>query len=235
MSAMIFIQNKYTYWYYGIISNAQLRNLPKNTYIEKHHIIPRSLGGTNEHTNLVKLTAREHFVCHLLLTKMVNGIARKSMCYAAWQMTLIKDRRRHKPTARMYEILKKKLSQSYKGIPKTEEQKKKQSAIMKGRTGTPHTAAHKKYMSALYTGKPKSYASFAGKQHTEETKKKQSACKQGKNNPMYGQKQTSEAKLKISIKQKGVPKPRYTCEYCGANIGGKSNYIRYHGANCGNK
>ena len=211
MSAMIFIQNKYTTWYYRIISNAQVRTLLEDTYTEKHHIIPKSLGGNDKQPNLVKLTAREHFVCHLLLTKMVNGVARRSMCYAVWQMTLIKDRKRYRPTARMYEILKKKLSQSCTGIPKTEEQKKKQSLIMKGRPGTPHTEEHKKYMSVVHTGKPKNYASFAGKQHTDETKKKQSVCKQGKNNPMYGQTQTDEAKLKISLKQKGIPKPRYIC------------------------
>ena len=68
---MIFIDNKYTSQYYRIISNAQTRTTTE--YSEKHHIIPRSLGGSNLKTNLVVLTAREHFVCHLLLTKMVVG------------------------------------------------------------------------------------------------------------------------------------------------------------------
>ena len=39
-------------------------------YIEKHHIVPRSLGGSNEKDNIVALTAREHFICHYLLAKM---------------------------------------------------------------------------------------------------------------------------------------------------------------------
>lgn len=39
-------------------------------YTEMHHIVPRSLGGTDNKNNLVRLTAREHFVCHLLLTKI---------------------------------------------------------------------------------------------------------------------------------------------------------------------
>lgn len=39
-------------------------------YCEKHHIIPRCLKGGNEATNIVRLTAEEHFVAHLLLTKM---------------------------------------------------------------------------------------------------------------------------------------------------------------------
>lgn len=36
-------------------------------YTERHHILPRSLGGLDDNSNLVALTAREHFVCHLLL------------------------------------------------------------------------------------------------------------------------------------------------------------------------
>lgn len=37
-------------------------------YKERHHILPRSLGGSDEKENLVDLTAREHFLCHYLLT-----------------------------------------------------------------------------------------------------------------------------------------------------------------------
>ena len=43
---------------------------PINCYTEKHHIIPKSLGGSDDKCNIVELTAREHFVCHLLLSKM---------------------------------------------------------------------------------------------------------------------------------------------------------------------
>lgn len=39
-------------------------------YTENHHIIPRSLGGDDDSSNLVRLTAREHFLCHYLLAKM---------------------------------------------------------------------------------------------------------------------------------------------------------------------
>lgn len=78
---MIFIDNKYTKWYYAIIQNANQR-VGNTDYIEKHHIIPRSLGGNNNTENLVKLTAREHFVCHLLLTKMVSGPFKHKMLSA---------------------------------------------------------------------------------------------------------------------------------------------------------
>jgi hypothetical protein len=45
-------------------------NNPFKGYTETHHILPRSLGGSDEKENLVKLSAREHFICHLLLTKI---------------------------------------------------------------------------------------------------------------------------------------------------------------------
>lgn len=42
----------------------------KAEYYEKHHILPKSLGGTDDEDNLVLLTSREHFLCHYLLVKM---------------------------------------------------------------------------------------------------------------------------------------------------------------------
>jgi hypothetical protein len=56
--------------YNEIIENRKQN--PIKGYTEKHHIIPRSLNGTDEKENLVNLTAREHFICHYLLTKMYD-------------------------------------------------------------------------------------------------------------------------------------------------------------------
>jgi hypothetical protein len=44
--------------------------LSNNEYSELHHIIPISLGGTDDKQNLVRLSAREHFICHALLAEM---------------------------------------------------------------------------------------------------------------------------------------------------------------------
>jgi len=55
--------------YDRIIENR--REIPLLTgYGETHHIVPKSLGGSNDSENLIKLSAREHFICHYLLTKM---------------------------------------------------------------------------------------------------------------------------------------------------------------------
>lgn len=65
----MFKENKYTRWYFSIVEKAKIRVLDKE-YSENHHIVPKCLGGENNKSNLVKLLAREHFICHLLLTKM---------------------------------------------------------------------------------------------------------------------------------------------------------------------
>lgn len=62
--------NKYAKWYNTIISNRKIYEVSCDIYSEKHHIIPRSLGGNDNIENLVKLTSREHFICHYLLTKI---------------------------------------------------------------------------------------------------------------------------------------------------------------------
>ncbi len=49
------------------------RNRKIDGYVEVHHIKPRCLGGDNSSDNLVRLTAREHFIAHLLLAKIHNG------------------------------------------------------------------------------------------------------------------------------------------------------------------
>lgn len=54
--------------YSSIIEKA--KNEVKTGYCERHHIIPKSLGGSDDNTNLVLLSAKEHFVCHYLLLKM---------------------------------------------------------------------------------------------------------------------------------------------------------------------
>lgn len=83
---------KYTTWYFNIIQLAQQRSYCTG-YAERHHIIPKCLGGSNKKNNLVSLTAREHFICHLLLTRMVESSEdKKKMWYAAWCLISLKGR-----------------------------------------------------------------------------------------------------------------------------------------------
>ena len=137
----MFLQNKYTLWYYNIVNNAMSRSLV-NDYYEKHHIIPKSLGGGDSPYNLVYLTAREHFICHLLLTKMLTGPFKYKMVFALTRMvTLNKKQKRYLPSSRTYEILKKLRSEA---VSKT------LSGIVRG----PMSQEHKRNLSIAKKGKP---------------------------------------------------------------------------------
>jgi hypothetical protein len=123
LSAMIFIDNKYTRRYNLIILSAQNRVLIG--YKEKHHIIPKSIGGTDSKINIVELTAREHFICHLLLRKMVIGNDKSKMALAAFMLTTASStQQRYKITNRRYEILKKEFSEAKKNNPSPKKGKK---------------------------------------------------------------------------------------------------------------
>jgi len=164
----MYLQNKYTKWYYNIIDRAKSRVLAKEIYIEKHHIIPRSLGGTNDSKNLVELTAKEHFICHLLLSKMTEGQNQNKMIHALWCMSMLTNRqKKYKIKSQTYSILKEKLSLVKraqtpwnKGLigkyTQSEESNQKRSETMKGRT-SPNK------------GKYGELNSFYGKQHSEKT------------------------------------------------------------------
>lgn len=65
------------------------RSKQDDVYYEKHHIIPKSLGGSNSANNLILLTAREHYVAHLLLYnhyKTIGGDDFRKMSFALVSM-----------------------------------------------------------------------------------------------------------------------------------------------------
>jgi hypothetical protein len=85
--------SKYQIWYDAIILKARDRVIP-TCYTEVHHILPRSLGGGDHTDNLVRLTYREHFVVHWLLTRICSGGDLRRMQYALWAMTIPKQGKR---------------------------------------------------------------------------------------------------------------------------------------------
>ena len=98
------LTNKYSKTYFAITSNAKQRIT--EGYTELHHIIPQSMGGSNDKENLVELSAREHFICHWLLVKMTEGKDRSKMLYALNGMKAenrYQQRYNTKITARVYE------------------------------------------------------------------------------------------------------------------------------------
>lgn len=101
--------------YNQIIDRARNRQL--NGYREKHHILPRCMGGSNQKENLIELTAREHFICHQLLIYIYP--TNKQIAYAFWgmcnQLGSANNIRDYKVSARTYEIGREAFIQAIKG------------------------------------------------------------------------------------------------------------------------
>jgi hypothetical protein len=101
----MFNKSKYTKWYYNIINNRKLNIY--DGYTENHHIIPKCLGGMDNNDNIVSLSAREHYVCHLLLTKMINNGKINYAFIAMVNLNNAKQQRIYKINSRIYEYCKK--------------------------------------------------------------------------------------------------------------------------------
>ena len=71
----------------SIIERAKNRKL--GGYVEKHHITPKCMNGSNQPNNLVELTAREHFLVHWLLHEMYPE--NSDLRYAFWSMCRSSD------------------------------------------------------------------------------------------------------------------------------------------------
>jgi len=89
----MFLENKYTKWYFNLVQKAKERNSSKGegVYLEEHHIIPKSIGGSYSKKNLVLFTAKEHYVAHRMLVKMTTGEAHKKMHLALFCMVSAND------------------------------------------------------------------------------------------------------------------------------------------------
>ena len=92
--------------YHDLIKK-RLREKPIG-YSEKHHIIPRCLGGSDEKSNIVSLTAKEHFIAHLLLTKFYdeNTVEYKKMVHAFNMMRASSSNQNRYFSSRSYSKLK---------------------------------------------------------------------------------------------------------------------------------
>jgi len=182
------MKNKYKKWYDAIIKNAQNRTL--DSYSELHHIIPRSLGGSDNVDNLVSLTIREHFICHILLTKFTSGEDRNKMLYAVILMKGGNDKQPRYINSRLYESVKilfaknrKTMSgekNSFYGKKHSAETRAKMSASKKKLYGNgkhPHIGMKrseevKRNISLARKGQPSPKKGLPGKKWTEETRAK---------------------------------------------------------------
>lgn len=121
------IENKYYKIYKNIIEKAKNRTIEKNSVYEKHHIIPKSLGGLDNKDNIVFLTPKEHFICHALLTKFTKNNEKEKMIKAFIMMKAYsKYNNKRYINSKIYDILKKEYS-------KYQSAKQKSANIMKDR------------------------------------------------------------------------------------------------------
>jgi len=195
----MFTTNKYTRWYYDIVDRAKERSL--STYTEKHHIIPKSLGGNNSVENLVELTAREHFICHWLLTKMVDNKKHKYQMWNAFSCMLYRknhSQERYRVSSRVFENIKsagaKIKSEKFSGVNNPMYGKRGDLNPLYGKKKSAEhlinlSEAHKGIIRTLES-RSKQSVSMTGKKQTQEHIEKRKCV--GNKNGRFGYKMTAE-------------------------------------------
>ena len=194
-------------------------------YTEKHHIIPRCMGGTDDKGNLAILTAREHYIAHLLLTKCVTDEFKGKILHAYVMMSTVRDKnqeRIYKINSRLFESRKIESNKIKSEFRHTEEAKRSISENLKGVKKKPFTEEHKKNISESHKGqnawnkglrglvkaseetKRKISEANKGRVISEETRNKLSLAHKGKSR----QPLSEEAKRKISEANKGRKMPK---------------------------
>lgn len=219
---MIFINNKYTSIYYKIINRANTRILPKDTYNERHHIIPKSLGGSNEKNNLVRLTGREHLICHLLLIRMTTGIHKAHMVNAAWAMANLenKGQNRVRLSSRQYATLREQFSKTH-------------SKRMKHHNPMHDPIVRKKYDAAIV--KRGKTLGMTGKKHTEASNIKRRIANTGQFVSLEKRKAASDfhsnrpPEIKAIYDQ--VHSSNISCIFC-RTMANPGTFKRWHGDKC---
>ncbi|MEI6051267.1 MAG: NUMOD3 domain-containing DNA-binding protein [Opitutaceae bacterium] len=242
--------NKYKNWYDSIIATATHRILI--TYTEKHHIIPRSLGGDDSSANLVNLTAREHFICHWLLTKIHIGEAKHKMLHALRMLRAEKigqARYKTKITARVYANLKEEyaLLQSDKltgsgngfyGKHHTVEAKElirqknlgnkitneQRQKIVLSKVGKKRAPFSEEWIANITEARQGERNGMYGKIHSDETKAKQ-------RERAIGRKQSAETIAKKADANRGKTREKLLCPHCSKLVA-VNTYPRWHGDNC---
>lgn len=179
--------------YYNIIHKSKSktreklkRNQEAYIYYENHHILPKCLGGTNDKENLVLLTAREHYLCHKLLTYIYPNS--RGLALAFFRMVFNKNGK-HEISSKDFAYAKEIL---YKN-PMSEETKEK---IRKSMTGVKHPQWRNEHKTTYQTGTKHKEYSEEGKLNCSNGQKK--LYKNGYINPNKGKKLSNEAIDKMS-------------------------------------
>lgn len=151
--------------YEELIRRSFLRQIDE--YTERHHILPKCMGGTDDQSNIAVLTAREHFIAHQLLVKMYPGVDK--LVYAV-NMMCVGDRR---TTSRRYEWLRKKLQSVLKSRTVSEETRAKMAAVPKSDKQRAAVAERNKTRVITPTGREAQLRALNENRHKSGSKKGQ--------------------------------------------------------------
>lgn len=93
----------YLFVYVSLIEKRKSTPLPDGVYGENHHIVPRCMGGSDSKENIVRLTAREHYIAHALLFKNYRT---SSLAHAWYSMLRVGRGQDRRFTSAQYEAAK---------------------------------------------------------------------------------------------------------------------------------
>ena len=117
----------YTNLYVNLLLKHGTEEKPSEMYYERHHIIPKALGGSNLPENLIYLPARVHFIVHWLLYKIHKNATMARAFYGMCDFE--RKPERYRPSSRVYAIAKEAFSTN--SHMKQEVHRKRQSVISK--------------------------------------------------------------------------------------------------------
>jgi hypothetical protein len=197
--------------YEQIITKAQSENRIKglDIYYERHHIIPKCLGGDNSKDNLVLLTAREHFLCHWLLIRIEP--CNTKLAYAFWAMCKLQNNNqcRYTPTSRSYEECKVHFAIAFSKRIVSIETRHKQSLAMKGKVSP-----------------------CIGQIRPTQSKKIQDAHAAGKYTYKHLCRPMSEDNKRKLVEGRKLKQHDVTCDHCGRIIPNTHIKVHQKGSKC---
>jgi hypothetical protein len=150
----------YAVVYRRLVERAKIR--PKPPVFERHHIIPKCVGGSCGKENLVLLTPREHLFAHKLLVRIYPQ--NRGLWFA-----LILMGRLVQYKSKIFESERIRVKQLRKEFRYTEEAKKKMSASAEKRGRNSPATEFKKGLVPWNKGLPVEKSHRFGKRHSEET------------------------------------------------------------------
>lgn len=165
-------------------------------YHERHHIVPRCMGGEDEPNNLIDLYGREHFVAHKLLAE--ENPDNIKLVYAWWMMSTIRAGKqdRYELTPEEYEEVRIALHESMKGHIVSEETRRKIGKVHKGKIMSVESRLKMSLSrkGRITTEETRKKISEANKNMSEETRQKLREINQGKTIPTEARQKMTEAK-----------------------------------------